>query len=310
MLTYPDISKIDKSTPELIKKIACFLISFLIHSLFLYWIFTTKYTVKIFPAREEITEVIIASPEKTFMPENIEDIIKNRDLAGLSQNRKLSERATKFGEKIETKGPGFIGKSGKEIEIQAGSPAVPSQFSSRFNLESPARSQSNLPEGYKLNLSSPSKKEQKLFYPVEKGGPTKGPNLMNYLYSGYSRIHSEKGYSYPGRPATGRPTQRPSISFAIEKYDLTPWAEKVVNQIQKNWTILPGQKTNVSGEVGISVLVEKNGEISDIAILSSSNDPLLDQSALEALQASSPFPVLPADFPAKNLEIYFVFHYE
>mgnify|MGYP001080623518 CR=1 FL=1 len=307
MLTYPDISKIDKSGPTLRRKIAVFLISCLIHSLLLYWVFSTKYTVKVFLSRQ-ITEVIIASPEKTYMPENIEEIIKSRGPGGSPKNKEFSPGAIKFKEKTETRAPGYPEASGKEMKAQAGGLAVTPQFSSRFSLELQPGVKSNLPEGHKLDLTPPSKSRGKLYYPLESGRSTKSPNLMNYLYSSYSRVHSASGY--PLRPKSGRSTQRRGISFNIEKYDLTPWAEKVVNQIQKNWTVSPGQRTNVKGEIEISVLVEKNGELSDITIVSSSNDPLLDQSALQALEASSPFPALPVDFPAKNLEIYFVFYYE
>ncbi len=77
--------------------------------------------------------------------------------------------------------------------------------------------------------------------------------------------------------------------------------------IQKYW-ILPVTKADLkAGKVGVTVVVEKDGTVSLIRIINSSNTALLDRSALAAITASLPFPPLPGGFPEPSLETYFLF---
>jgi outer membrane biosynthesis protein TonB len=46
-----------------------------------------------------------------------------------------------------------------------------------------------------------------------------------------------------------------------------------------------------------------------IEVIVTSKIDALDQAAVRALELSLPFPALPADFPASNVEVYFIFQY-
>lgn len=110
-----------------------------------------------------------------------------------------------------------------------------------------------------------------------------------------------------GRRAGGTPSQVRLVSPALLQIDLSPWARKAVDLIQKNWS-LPGGLTSeaeVTAEVAIVVL--KNGQISVIEIVTPSADPDFDHAAREAIEMSSPLPPLPADFPATSLEVTLIF---
>jgi TonB family protein len=53
----------------------------------------------------------------------------------------------------------------------------------------------------------------------------------------------------------------------------------------------------------------RNGDLLAVEIETPSKVDALDQAALRALQASGPFPPLPADFPKSSLDMVFVFQY-
>ena len=90
-------------------------------------------------------------------------------------------------------------------------------------------------------------------------------------------------------------------------FDIRPWAETVIERIEKNWIISSFREMPLEGMVTISVVVEKNGELSSIEIMNSSSSKTFEEAALNALNLSTPFPVLPHDFPDKNLSVEFEF---
>jgi len=100
-----------------------------------------------------------------------------------------------------------------------------------------------------------------------------------------------------------------SVTLNVARYDLVPWAMGVMTQIQKNWTLTNPEDSGYRVEVRISVMMARNGELLAMEIETSSKVGALDQAALHALQASGPFPALPADFPKSSLDMVFVFQY-
>ena len=135
-------------------------------------------------------------------------------------------------------------------------------------------------------------------------------DFLRYVYSDYSNITSSKRTSTSQSSGRRASLRRGSASFKVKDYDISPWAKIVVDRIQKNWILSPSQKVIARGEVEILVIIEKSGELSSVEITKSSEIQLLDQTALKALNMSSPFPELPDDFPNKTLEAYFVFSYD
>ena len=95
----------------------------------------------------------------------------------------------------------------------------------------------------------------------------------------------------------------------IVKYDFTPWANAVVIKIQRNWSLGPDAFSGFIGEVGVTILMSRTGELLAAEVSESSKSDLLDQAALKAVRLSAPFPPLPSDFPNSSLEMYLVFQY-
>jgi TonB family protein len=91
--------------------------------------------------------------------------------------------------------------------------------------------------------------------------------------------------------------------------DFKPWGETVLTRVQRNWA-LPGSAGSAwQGQVGITVLVAKTGQLLAVEMDSPSKLVMLDEAALQAVHKSGPFPALPAAFAGSSLEVYFVFKY-
>lgn len=276
----------------------------------------SRYTYNIYP--EEVREVIIVPPEKIFIPENMGTYAQTSPEIGLESNKEFSGEEWKSEKELETKAqetPGLI--SGKNLRLNQ----IPSKnvnertsdltfhpdLTSTFKLELTPRSKMTLPEDYKLDLSPNF--EEKMLGEMKKSYVSKDLDLSKYRYFYSQSLQPTKTMPSSGRFRTGTIRPQGRASFQSKGYDISPWAEEIVDKIQKNWFISTTQDISEKAVVEISVTIEKNGELSSYKIVNSSLEPLLDQAALKALELSSPFPKLPDDFPYRNLEAYFVFQY-
>lgn len=264
-------------------------------------------------------EVLIVPPEKIFLPEiydlptSLEEVIKK------SPRKALDGDSRPSGEIDEKKNVSGLGE-----EDRLGPPAAsvqevnkiddenmksePGRFA--FNFDLAPSLDPNLPEDYRQGFSLNTEKKENILNNIGKGYEQKEINLREYLYPDFSGLSRAKNKPTSGRTGVGRAARRGSASLDLDVYDITPWAKQVVERIQKNWTLLPAQETIVKGSVGIAVVIERDGELSSLEIVESSNVPWLDLAARKAIDLTSPFPKLPDDFPNKNLEAYFLFHYD
>lgn len=250
--------------------------------------------------------MLIVPPEKLFLPP-IENVLMERNNSfrippeeGSRNIRQPSAETKGFAgrpkDQQAAEAESAIGVHGKAQEIGP----LPN-LSSNFGLVLPKKSELNL-------MQYPEKKEASY---AEKylAKPRKAINLSQYLYSDVLNFPSKRRSASSGKYGTSYPFQAGAASFNSKNFDLTPWAGEVVIRIQKNWTIPALEKEISKSQVGISVIIDKTGELSSAEIVLSSKFESLDQAALEALKLSAPLPKLPDDFPAKNLEAYFLFEY-
>lgn len=95
--------------------------------------------------------------------------------------------------------------------------------------------------------------------------------------------------------------------------DITPWARKVVEKINGNWSILPGfgpANGSSKGAVGIAVVFDPEGRVVSADVTRSSSIQYMDRAALNAVQMSAPYPAPPGRFPGGQLKVFFLFNYE
>ncbi len=274
----------------------------------LYLAFTARFAYKVFPLKTQTTEVTLPPPLPPGVKSNLvpskkppakpgpgpaTQLTGSQGSAGAGQVQRRKSLATP---------PGI--PSGTPAEARQGfEPAFP-ELSSQFDLVPPSET--------KINITPYSLLKEGKFI---QSGKYKAPrelsqaDLAKYAFWGISGVRgggTAKQGVVGGTSGTG---QRGSATFNIQGYDISPWATEALNKIQKNWNIPSLQTANPAGKVGISVIIEKSGEISQLEITLSSLDQWLDQAAVDALKLSAPFSRLPADFPKSNLEAYFLFEY-
>jgi len=97
--------------------------------------------------------------------------------------------------------------------------------------------------------------------------------------------------------------------FDARGYDITPWAKRMVYRVKKNWIFPPVSLYGLKGTVGIYVLIERDGAVSRVFIRKTSNVRSFDQAAFNAIELSAPLPPLPDDYPRENLPAYLLFYY-
>ena len=174
-----------------------------------------------------------------------------------------------------------------------------------------------IPSKSKIDLTKAKGNLEDSYLPRDKYQVRSDIDFSKYLYPGIGVSGSAASAAAGGgggRP--GRPGKRGAQAFIggaappnVRKYDFSPWANAVMNRIQKNWSIAAPGDFAWKGEVGINVVIGKNGNLTLIEIIASSKIDALDQAAVRALELSLPFPALPADFPDSSLEVYFIFQY-
>ncbi len=224
----------------------------------------------------------------------------------------LRERTGAPGE-AQTPGPVSPGERGAERRGERPLPTEEEAFysglASRFNLTGPVKSESALPPEYVQDFSLDLGKTQEVLDEMEKARLEKSIKQLKHPSSGFFNTgFSKEGSSFSSYGA-GSAGQRAKASFKVEDYDLSPWAEQVLNKILVCWVIPYPKEMQITGVVGILAVINKDGEISSARIVNSSLIVLLDEAALKALKDGSPFPSLPQDFQDKSVEAYFEFQY-
>jgi TonB family protein len=102
-----------------------------------------------------------------------------------------------------------------------------------------------------------------------------------------------------------------TLSFDTKGFDWGDYARQLYLIIKKNWydriplAAYYGQK----GKVFIRFVIEKDGSITDLAVIRSSEISPFDRAAENAIRASNPLPPLPADFPKEREGVTFGFYY-
>jgi len=267
----------------------------------------------------EVREAFLVSPEKFRIPENIGDLMRRLEQAGKGEVGREGKRDAGLQERTgapgEAQTPGSVGPGESYVEESGDRLALTEEeafysgLASRFSLGGPVKSESALPPEYVQDFSLDFGKTQEILNEMERARLEKSIKQLKIPRSGFfSAGFSKEGSSFSSY-GVGGAAQRAKASFKVEDYDLSPWAEQVVNKILASWIIPYPKEMRIKGVVGISAVINKDGEIASARVVNSSLIVLLDEAALKALKDGSPFPSLPGDFPDKSIEAYFEFHY-
>jgi TonB family protein len=289
---------------EWLKKTAIFIISIIIHGIVLIILIQALTPVTIINFPVSVTPVVIVPREGLLLPS---------PMAGKAVP--------------STKGPVSGGMAGKEtskpppsLEERLGllgeEPALPSAGTRPpgpmplppFNLKPKAASGTS---GFTLTLPAPPEKKGER---AGKEGPRPGSahDYWRYVLATEPGKEKKKGEAGPGviGGAYGGASQIPKVVIEGPGYDLSPWAQEVVSRLQKNWQIAASRAPLEKGTLRLQVSVDKNGEISFMRIVNSSQKASFDRAALEAVNLSLPLPRFPAAIPFDSLELIIIFECE
>jgi TonB family protein len=276
-----------------------------------------KFSYKIYDLKQKSVSAFIVPKEKIVAP--------RRDglAAGIPAGEDLGEKEIAGGEGSGA-GRAAVGQKPAESQFASGAqagrpggaaPAVQSPFEVKGEIKESRNFSSGfgllIPPKSKLDLTKTKGSLEDSYLPRDKYQVRSDIDFTRYLFPGTGISGTTGGGGRAGRP--GKKGAQAFIGGAappnVQKYDFSPWANAVMNRIQKNWSIAAPGDFAWKGEVGITVMIGKNGNLTLIEVIASSKIDALDQAAVRALELSLPFPALPVDFPNSSLEVYFIFQY-
>jgi TonB family protein len=271
-------------------------VSLIIHAAVLGFLIVNFASVRLINMKTQVTNVILAPPlpgglqlpKVGSMPSDLPPVEENY-LDFLPVRRRPPIPAQPFG------------------EPEPGPPAG-AELAQGFRLDQAPPSKPDLPSGDRLRLPIPERRPGGTGGAFRTIAPRENVDLQTYLYS--------DSYGGLGSGLTGYAGVKPRrsglrggayASAAVKGYDLSPWANGVAGLIQNKWAAPGTLLSDLNKTVEITVVILKNGRIFSAIIAEPSDDKNFDQSALEAVEESSPLPALPVDFPEASLEVSFVF---
>lgn len=285
-----------RDKPEWRRKGLSFFLSLLIHVLLFIVIIVFISPIEVY-IYEDVRNVFIASDPELIFPNFIESpSVTSSAGSEMAPAGKPASAATGLPSQI---------RSSRDANL-ASDPEIDPSISTRYQLSLPPDYMLKLPSGFEIDPSL--KREERKPYDYGSSQDTTAPkiDLNKYGYPGVSQFDPTRGlgqtYSQGTQVLPGG-----VVLVKARAYDLGPWAEKTVDIVMGNLILPPSQTATPSGEVEVSLVVDRDGGIVSFEVLSSSSSPRLDQAAIKALEMSSPLPRLPKNFPEQNLKLRLVF---
>ena len=281
-------------------------ISIIFHGLLVYGLFHARITIKMLAVQSTVSNIRIAPPLTPPLPKIMGSPGSVPATGGTASREKAEAAGGGAARRAEPEAiPPALPPAGAPVSPASPGPqtqTIPS-LSSKFQESMVARSRSGQESGLRIALGLPGSKP----------GPPAGakvapPNFYSYLPG---PVGSGAGGYGTGTAKAGRATrgQKASMSIPLKGYNLTPWAQKVLEIIVKNWNLPWVGRIPDKAIVKLAVVFRKNGEIASLELVEGTALDALDQAALNAVRMSFPFPSLPDDFPADLLEASIEFNY-
>lgn len=234
----------------------------------------------------KVADVIIVPPEKLFLP-NPEQ--HSRAVTAVRQDLAAGIASL----------PVTPGGSAAVPENLQPDPAL----SARFKLVLPESiNTSELSSDFSFDLALD--REDRFFPPVPELEAENKLDLSKYANRSY--LSEYRARYFDDRKRSNRTDTGGTVSVQGKPWDISPWANKVVAEIQRNWFLSPQQNEVPAGLVEIAVVISRSGKIVSTEVLTSSRIEQFDQAALKAIKIA-PIPQLPNGFPADQLQISLVF---
>ncbi len=286
---------------ELWTRFLFFLFSIIFHIFFAYYFYTAKFDIKEVKVEKKVIEIRPISKEKIVFP----DIKRKKPSLENQSILTLAPVITSPGYKSGDEKSSQIPQRPREKKVPAKKGYVTTEKKSI---------KGKIPDIIKESIHT----KERLKAPFKPSHYLK-PETIDEILRRFEKEKIDKDIkSVESMDASGISTRGNDIVidhegkayFESKGFDITPWAQKVVARINENWFVLPEFKIEENSVVGIVVTFDKDGEVVTAKITRSSNVHPLDQSALNAIKLSTPFPRLPEQFPGDQLKAFFLFNYE
>lgn len=289
------------SRAELWTRFLFFLFSIIFHIFFAYYFYTAKFDIKEVKVEKKIIEIRPISKEKIVFP----DIRRKKSSLENQNSLTLAPVITSPGYKPGEKKPSQIPQKPREKKVPAKKGYVTTEKKSIKGkipgiIKEPIHTRERLKAPFNPSHYLKPETIDEILHRFEKEKIDKGKKSVESIdASGISAKGNDIVIDHEGK-----------AYFESKGFDITPWAQKVVARINENWFVLPEFKIGDNAVVGIVVTFDKDGEVVTAKITRSSDMHPLDQSALNAIKLSTPFPRLPEQFPGDQLKAFFLFNYE
>jgi len=100
-------------------------------------------------------------------------------------------------------------------------------------------------------------------------------------------------------------TESQGVRLDAREFPFSYYKALLRSRIRTNWE--PPVGNAVSKRTLVFFKIQRSGQLTNLAIETSSNDYLFDQAALRAITLANPLPPLPYDFPQRDLGVHFEF---
>ena len=103
----------------------------------------------------------------------------------------------------------------------------------------------------------------------------------------------------------------PLVLSDTQGYDVGRYLSAVTNKVRLNWfSVMPeAARKGEKGRVVVLFTIMRDGKVTDQSVVLSSGNQTLDRAALAAVELSSPFVALPADFKPERMVLRYSFRY-
>jgi TonB family protein len=113
-----------------------------------------------------------------------------------------------------------------------------------------------------------------------------------------------------GTGAHGRQLGALDILSDTQGVDFGPYLQRILQDVKDNWyNLIPESAEMKKGKLAIEFAITKDGKVADMRLIATSGDVALDRAAWGGINASNPFPPLPAEFSGPYLALRFRFYY-
>jgi TonB family protein len=307
-----------------------FLISLLFHALLLGWVqFGGAAKFFVVPA----SEAALASPASPRSSQSLEftfvDVPEDREVPENARARLLSDKTREASQKLPTPpdaselgpDPHSEGNSPLRQVARPGAPAPPPVPRGMPSPRGAGRRSSSVPGGPVAGgEAQPGEGEQEEAGASRREGTAgkrgeetgTGEDRREAFRKALSQLESGTyDFSTFDNSAYLQGGNYGTLSFDTKGFDWGDYARQLYLIIKKNWydripiAAYYGQK----GKVFIRFVIERDGSVTDLAVIRSSDIPPFDLAAENAIRASHPLPALPSNFPKEREGVTFGFYY-